>query len=168
VLTDFQTTRESAGWLKGWYARQGRPFRSHGCANADSAISAPLQHAPNLAMAPGTEAVDFDGLVAGLANGIAVKGVQLEMDFQNLNGLALGTTYEIKRGKRTAVIASAGILFRAPELWKGLLALGGSGSARRYGTASGKGEPAQATYHSVTAPAAAYKQLTLIDPLRKA
>jgi TldD protein len=168
VLTDFQTTRESAGWLKSWYAQHGRPFRSHGCANADSGINAPLQHVPNLVLAPGTEAMDFDGLVGRLANGIAIKGVQLDMDFQNLNGLGTGTTYEVKRGKRTALIGGAGMLFRAPELWKGLLALAGAGSVRRYGSASAKGQPGQATYHSVTAPAAAFKQLTVIDPMRKA
>jgi TldD protein len=168
VLTDFQTTRESAGWLKSWYAQHGRPFRSHGCANADSGINAPLQHVPNLVLAPGAEATDFDGLVAGLTNGIAIKGVQLSMDFQNLNGLGTGTTYEVKRGKRTAVIAGAGVLFRSPELWKGLLALGGVPSVRRYGSLSGMGEPGQTTWLSVTAPAAAFKQLTVIDPLRKA
>jgi TldD protein len=168
VLTDFQTTRESAGWLKSWYAQRGRPFRSHGCANADSGSNAPLQHSPNLAMTPGREAVDFDELMAGLSNGIAIQGAQLDMDFQNLNGLGQGQTFEVKRGKRVAQIAGAGILFRAPELWKGLAALGGAASARRYGTVAYKGEPVQGTYHSVTAPPAVFKQLTLIDPQRKA
>ena len=67
-----------------------------------------------------------------------------------------------------AKLANAGLLFRAPELWQGVLALGGAASRRRYGRSATKGEPAQETYHSVTAPPAVFKQLTLIDVTRKA
>jgi TldD protein len=168
VLVDFQTTRESAGWLKGYYARTKKPFRSHGCAAAPSGIFAPLQHVPNLTLAPGREALDFDALIGGMSDGIAIKDLSLNMDFQHLNGLGLGRTYEVKRGKRTALIAGAAVLFRAPELWKGLLAVGGKASQRRFGKAGRKGEPLQQAYYSVTAPPAVFKQLTLIDPLRKA
>ncbi|MBX6333525.1 MAG: hypothetical protein IRY91_16885, partial [Gemmatimonadaceae bacterium] len=79
-----------------------------------------------------------------------------------------GAIYEVKRGKRVARIASAGFLFRATELWKNLLAIGGEQSVRRYGMSAAKGEPAQRCYHSVSAPAAVVKELTLIDPMRKA
>jgi TldD protein len=168
VLTDFQTTRESAGWLKGYYARTGKPFRSHGCAAAPSAIFAPLQHAPNLTMMPGRDALDFDALVKGVSNGIAVRGVQLDMDFQHAGGLAKGRVYEIRAGKRVARIGGAGVLLRASELWKSLTAAGGAASVRRFGMASAKGEPPQRHVASVTAPPAAFRQLTLIDPLRKA
>jgi TldD protein len=168
VLADFQTTRESAGWLKEWYTKAGIPFRSHGCASASDGSYAPLQRRPNLALVAGREAYDFDALVAGVASGIAIKGATLDMDFQHLNGLGVGRTYEIKKGKRVARIANAGLLFRSPELWKGLLALGGPGSERRYGRGASKGEPAQGSIASVTAPPAVFKQLTVIDPLRKA
>jgi TldD protein len=168
VLTDFQTTREGAGWLKDYYAKSGKPFRSHGCANADSAINTPMQHTPNLVLAPGREAHDFEGLVAGLTTGVALKEAAVDIDFQALNGMARGKFYEVKKGKRVARIANAGILFRAPELWKALTALGGGASARRYGLSASKGEPEQGTYHSVTVVPAAFKQVTLIDPLRKA
>lgn len=168
VLVDFQTTRESAGWLEDYYAKTGISFRSHGCADAPSAIYAPLQHVPNLVMMPGQEALDFDGLVAGLTKGIAIKGAGFDMDFQHSSGLGMGRAYEVKNGKRVARIAGAGFLFRASELWKGLLAVGGSESTRRYGRKDVKGEPMQSRMHSVTAPPAVFKQLTLIDPLRKA
>jgi TldD protein len=169
VLRDFQTTRESAGWLRDYYGKAGKPVRSHGCALGPQGVDAPMQHTPNLVLAPGREAHDFDDLVAGLGDGVAIKGIGLSMDFQNVTGLGLaGTAYEVKRGKRVAIIGGAGFLFRAPELWKSLLALGGPPSARRYGMAAAKGEPAQTGYHSVTVPPAIFKQLTLIDPLRKA
>ncbi|HEX6534059.1 MAG TPA: TldD/PmbA family protein [Gemmatimonadaceae bacterium] len=168
VLVDFQTTRESAGWMKDYYTKTGQPIRSHGCAVADSAIDAPLQQPPNLTMRPGREALDFDAMVSGLDDGLAVRDLKADMDFQHLNGLGTGRFYEVKKGKRVALINQAGILFRAPELWKGIRALGGSGSARRFGSYTSKGEPAQAAPHSVTAVPAVFKQLTLIDPQRKA
>jgi len=168
VLADFQTTRESAHWLEPYYSRRNRPVRSHGCATADSAIDAPLQQPPNLVMRPGKDARDFDALVAGLENGIAIAGLGVDLDFQHLNGLGTGRIYEVKKGKKVAMLGGGGVLFRAPELWKGLYALGSSASARRFGRCAQKGEPAQAACHSVTAVPAAFKQLTLIDPQRKA
>ncbi|MBX6331020.1 MAG: twin-arginine translocation signal domain-containing protein [Gemmatimonadaceae bacterium] len=168
VLTDFQTTRESAGWMKDYYTKHGIPVRSHGCAAAPSAVYAPLQHNPNLTLAPGHEAQDFDALVKGMSRGIAIKGAGLDMDFQHSSGLGTGGVYEVRNGKRVAQIASAGFLFRATELWKALQAVGGEASLRRYGMAAAKGEPAQRCYHSVTAAPAIVKELTLIDPQRKA
>jgi TldD protein len=169
VLVDFQTMRESAGWLKDAYAKSGKQVRSHGCAAAPSALSAPLQYTPNLVLAPGRDTQDFDALVTGLTNGIAVRGVTgPEIDFQCLNGFGRGRTYEVKRGKRVAMIAGAGFLFRAPELWKGLLALGGEASMRRIAAVSAKGEPRFGMSHTVTAPPALFKQVTFIDPMRKA
>jgi TldD protein len=168
VLADFQTTRESAGWLKDYYAKTHRPFRSHGCAAAPAAVFAPLQHAPNLVMAPGSKAQDFDALIAGLTKGIAVRGVTLDMDFQHSSGLGTGLAFEVKNGKRVARLNEAGLLFRASDLWKGLLEIGGKESSRRFGMMAMKGEPEQEHYSSVTAPTAVFKQVTLIDALRKA
>ena len=169
ILTDFQTTRESAGWLAECYRRRGQPVRSHGCAVAESGNHAPLQRRPNLVIFPGTESLDFDDLVGGLEDGIAVKGLDVEIDFQGLSGLGVGQrVYEIKGGRPVARIVGAGFLFRAPELWKSIAALGGPESVRRYGLATRKGQPAQVAYHSVTAPPAVFEQFTVIDVLRKA
>jgi hypothetical protein len=88
----------------------------------------------------------------------------------------------VKRGRRVArVNPVGGLLFRSPDLWKGLLAVGGAASARPYGmpteastfsvggslAAESKGEPPQIAYHSATAPPGLFKQLTLIDLSRK-
>ncbi len=168
VLSDFQTTRESAGWLKDVYAKRGMPERSHGCASAPSAVFAPMQHSPNLVLAPGRDAKDFDALVSGMTEGIAIKGADLDMDFQHSSGVGLGRVFKIKGGKLVARIESAGILFRATELWKALQTVARDASARRFGMMTAKGEPAERCYHSVTAAPAVVKELTLIDPLRKA
>jgi TldD protein len=168
VLADFQTTRESAGWLKDIYAKEGKPVRSHGCAISPTALDAPLQHAPNLVLTGGRERLDFDALVGRLSKGMAIKNAGISTDFQNLNGVARGRFFEVKGGKLVARITGAGVLFRAPELWKGLMAVGGAASARRYGISTTKGEPTQSSYHSVTAVPGMFQQLTVVDALRKA
>jgi len=168
VLADFQTTRESAGWIADFYGKRGSPVRSHGCASAPSALEVPLTHVPNLTLTSGREARDFNASVAAVKKGIAVRAMQVDMDFQHVTGLATGRVYEIKDGKRVARLNGAGFLFRATDLWKSLAALGGPASVRRFGHDAQKGEPAQRTYHSVTSPTAAFEQLTLIDVLRKA
>ena len=168
VLYDFQTTRESAGWLKDNYARTGQVFRSHGFAAAPSAIDPPMQHVPNLAISPGADAKDYDALVAGLADGMAMEEAGADMDFQHSTGMGGGRAYEVKRGKRTARIPGAAFLFRSTEFWKALQALGGAASLRRYGREDMKGAPAQHCYYSVSAPPALVKQISFINPLRKA
>lgn len=169
VLRDFQTTRESAGWIADFYHERGQEVRSNGCAAAPTAVDAPLQHPPNLALAPGTGPGDFDEAIAEMGTGIAVRNLGVDMDFQGLNGLGIsGRVYEIKNGARVARIAGAGFLFRAPELWKALGVLGNGQSLRRYGLETTKGEPPQQTCHSVTAPLAVFEQLTVIDATRKA
>jgi TldD protein len=168
LLVDFQTTRESAGWLKDTYAKTGKPLRSHGCANAPSAVEVPMQHLPNIALAPGRDTGDFDALVSGMADGIAIKHASPEMDFQAGSGLGLGSVFEVKRGKCVAKYPSAGFLFRSTDFWKSLVSMSGDAELRRYGVSAQKGEPPQTCYHSVTAAPAVVKELTLIDPLRKA
>lgn len=169
VLEDFQTTRESATWLAEYYARKGRPVRSHGCAAAPSALEAPMTHTPNLVLSPGPEALDFDAAVAGMKRGLAVRELAVRTDFQDLSATGAGMiVYEVKDGKRVALVAGAGFLLRTVDLWKNLVALGGPESCRRFARVSSKGEPAQATYYSVATPVAVFKDVTIIDPKRKA
>jgi TldD protein len=167
VLTDFQTTRESAGWLADAYAKVKKPVRSHGCANAPSAVDAPLTHSANLILAPGRDAGDFESLVSGVSDGIAVKNAGFDMDFQQTTGLGTGRVFSIKKGKRVAQLPGAGFLFRSTDLWKSLAAVGADQSLRRFGMPGTKGEPPQTVSHSVTAAPGLMKGLTLIDSLRK-
>lgn len=173
IITDFQTTRESAGELKGVPGRQ-QPARSHGCAYAPTAYDAPLTHVPNLAIAPGPDRLDFDDLVGKIDDGIAVKNARVSIDFQGLNGSIAGVSrsgvgglYRVKGGKIVSQIRSPNLLFRSPELWQGLLALGGPASVGSHGLTSTKGEPTQESWHTVKTPPALFKQLTLIDGRRK-
>jgi hypothetical protein len=97
------------------------------------------------------------------------------MDFNALYGMALldmnfpiARFYQVKRGRKVARLPSegVGILFRAPEFWKSLLALGGADSVQPVAVRAVKGEPEQETWHTVEAPPILLRQLAVIDPTR--
>jgi TldD protein len=168
ILSDYQTMREGASWIRDCYTKTGAPIRSHACAYAPTAVDVPLAHTANLEMKPGDAPLDFNALVSSMSKGVAFKAMSSTVDFNQLNGLGVGTAFEVKGGKRVATFYGGGVLFRAPELWKNLVTLGGSESARRYGRATEKGEPRQVSYHSTTTVPAIFKDMTVIDYLRKA
>jgi TldD protein len=168
MLIDYQTTREQAAWLAPYYQQRGLPIRSHGCAAAGSALDITMQHAPNLALRPGREAVTFEELVASTEKGIAMFDVKLAMDQQQLNGVGRGTMREIVRGKLGRFVYGGALAFRSPELWKTVAGIGGPGTERLFGQSRSKGQPAQQTVHSVSAVPAKIPQLSIIDLTRKA
>jgi TldD protein len=169
-LIDYQTTRESAAWLAPWYHQQQRSVRSHGCANAPSALELTMEHTPNLVLNPTSRGETWTELLSTLDHGIALHGLGALMDQQHLNGLAIsGKVFEIKRGRRTARLSDAAFLFRSPEFWKSITALGGPASTQWFCNGSStKGEPQQATAFSVNAVPAIVKNIATIDLKRKA
>jgi TldD protein len=169
MLHDFLTTRESAAWIKAYYAATGRPLRSQGCATANSGLNPPLLRLPNLMIAPGADDQTFETLVAGLDKGLAIEGMSTQTDFQQRTGFGLGgAIYEVRNGKIVARIQGPyGFLFRVPELWKNLSAIGGAGSSRWIPGQSGKGMPSQYAQHSVHAVPVLARQLTMVDVSRR-
>jgi TldD protein len=171
IVVGFQTTRESAAWLQSANSGSLRvPFKSSGCAVAPRADDAPLTHTPDLIIHPGTENIDYNDLVSSLPAGIAFSSLNVDMDFQQLNGFGNGggRVYEIKNGKKVALLSGAGILFRSPEFWKKISMLGGEKGAQRIPCEGKKGQPRQVTYHSVMAVPCLVKELSIIDIKRKA
>jgi TldD protein len=171
VLVDYQTTRELAPFLAPWYQKQGRPVRSNGCAWSEigEVISIPMQHVPNLTLEPGKEDVNFDDLVRDTKKGFAVLDADVQTDFQSRNGEGIAKTVsEIKNGKLGAEIRGLEFLFKGPDLWKNVLALGGARSAIQYASAHRKGQPWQVGDFSVRAVPGKIKDVAFIDPTRKA
>lgn len=175
VLNDFLTTRDSATALKESYAKLGRPVQSHGCAGGASALDVTQLQRPNLRVSPGPAKADVAELIARMGNGIAVEECVPDVDFNALNGLArldnempVARFYEVKRGKKVArlVPTATALLFRAPELWKSVVALGGAGSVRPTAVKALKGEPQQETWHTVESPPMLIRQMAVIDPTR--
>jgi TldD protein len=168
VVVNFQTTRESAAWLKPQNATANSSLKSLGCAAAPTADDAPLTHTPDLVLHPGVENKDFDGLIADMSKGIAFKSLNTEMDFQQLNGFGVGKAYKIQKGKKVAIYQKLGILFRSSEFWKTILVLGGPASVQRIPSGGSKGQPKQYIHHSVIAVPGLVKDLSIIDPYRRA
>ncbi len=123
--------------------------------------------APNLVMAPAQSSADFETLIKDMGNGIAFRSLQATVDFQQLNGLGMGSAYEVRNGKVVARYLNAGVLFRTPELWKNIMGIGGAQSATSYGQMAWKGEPGQVGYHTVTAVPALIKDVSVVDILRR-
>jgi TldD protein len=169
VLVDYQTTREQAAWLAPYYTKAGRAIRSHGCAGAASAKYLTMQHAPNLRLVPGARDVPFDDLVRGIKRGVAVLSVEPQMDQQQLNGIGQSAVIrKITNGKLGPYLNNAGLVFRAPDFWKHLTAIGGAASERLFGFERYKGEPSQRVVHSVSAVPGVVTNVAVIDALRRA
>jgi TldD protein len=168
VLTDFQTTRESASWMASYYQKIGRPLRSHGCAGCDEATIPSSLWPPNFVLAPGVQHVSFDDLVAETKKGLAVVGGQSWADQQALNGTTSGDlVYEIRDGKLGQPLDAAEITWRAPEFWRNVVALGGAGSVRHVGMERGR-DYAHRIPHTVAAVPAKVTQLALMGARRRA
>jgi TldD protein len=189
TLVDYMTTREQAAWLAPWYQRHGTPIQSHGCAAAADASGITMQRTPNLTLQPTAEpatgAVDFDALVAGVTDGIAVENGEVRTDFQCRNGIIMPNAeglrlsqvqkgkgemrvYQVKRGKRVAELTDAGILFNTTELWKNVTALGGAASLTSVPCREFKGNPEQETAHTARGVPAILKNMATINVTRKA
>ena len=167
VLVDYQTTREQAAWLAPWYARQGQPVRSHGCAETPTALSYTMQHTPNLTLQPGAAALGVAELVKDLTRGLLVETLHVDVDFQHLNGLGTSQrVFVVRNGKRVAQIdprQKTTIMFRAPEFWKSVRALGGPASQLTLLPAeSVLGFPPQATRCSIAAVPALVEQVAVV------
>lgn len=169
ILVDYQTTREQAPWLASYYQRTNRPIRSHGCAGAGSALDVTLQQPPNLQILPGPTERSFEELVAATEKGIAIVDIGgVSMDQQQLNGVAYPILRKITKGKLGPFVVGGAIVFRAPELWKSLTAVGGPKSVQWFGASRQKGQPAQLTMHSVAGVPGKFTNVSIVDFTRKA
>ncbi len=169
VLMDYQTTREQVSWLKEWYGKTQRPAMSHGCAGGPSAIDLPMQHVPNLVMAPGTSDETFESLVSGIKRGVAVIAARPSLDFQAKNGMiANGYLREIVNGKLGDALLGGGILFSSHELWNNVTAIGGLQSTAVVEGTSRKGQPQQECAYSISAVPMVVKNVSVVDVKRRA
>lgn len=181
VLTDFQTTREHAPSLAPYYRTAGRSVRSNGYAASEDALSITMQHMPNLALTPGAPAVTLEAMIANVPHGILIEGVRglgvgVQMDFQGRNGMILPERLrEITNGRLGKDIRTGGVYFNTLDFWKNVTAVGGVSTQgmfhiSQYGIRVDdlKGEPAQRTSHTATAPAATIAKQIVLDPMRKA
>ena len=162
IITDFQTTRESANWLASYYGEKGRQPSSNGCAGRGRATDVPAQCPANLSLTPGHEALTFEDLVKSTKRGYAICGGRLTTDWQASSGAGRADRmYVIRDGQMGAAVQIPQYLFSTAELWKSIVALGGPSSARPFGiTGEDNGLGAA---HSVVAVPAKVRQLRITN-----
>jgi TldD protein len=170
IFNDYQTTREQAPWLKDWYAKQGKPVRSHGCSYADSWGSVAFQRMPNVSLLPSNDNTTWDDLIAGVDRGIAIIGDgSFSIDQQRYNAQFGGQVfYEIRGGKVTGMLKDVAYQIRTPDFWNSMDALGGKDTYQLGGSFfDGKGQPPQSNAVSHGSPPTRFRQVNVINTGRK-
>lgn len=172
ILTGVSTSREWATHLNNDKSSNGclsMGFEPDSVLGGGGAINPPMVQVPNLVMDGNDSNNDFDAMIRDIDNGIAFKGVNFDMDFQQLNGLGSGGhVYEVRSGKIVSKIVNAAALVRAPELWNSMISTGGDSQRERIGLVISKGEPSQRFFHSVTVPCVTFKDVAIIDITKRA
>lgn len=167
VLVNYHTNRELA---------HAQSTMSNGNASSDNAGGFTLLQTPNIEMLPGTDDTTLDDLVAGLDHGLVVLGGApsvgshgaVSLDRQQLNGEFFGgTVYEVRKGKRTGYIRNAECLFRSPDLWKSLKAIGGRRSQIWTASTISKGQPSQQLSFGSAAVPALFTKVAVTDVTRR-
>ncbi len=158
TFVDWQTTRELAGEV-------GRKT-SYGCAHADSWASVPFPRMPNVSLQPGPAKVSLDDLLAGVKSGILIFGDgSFSIDQQRYNFQFGGQVFwEIKDGKKGAMLRDVAYQSRTPDFWGACDGLGGEATYELKGTFSdGKGEPGQSNAVSHGCPVARFRQINVLN-----
>lgn len=157
VFSDWQTTRELA-------ALTGRTS-SYGCLHADSWGSVPFARMPNVSLEPGKEKVSLDDLLSGVKKGILIYGSgSFSIDQQRYNFQFGGQTFwEIKDGRKGAMLRDVAYQSRTPDFWGACDGLGGDETYELNGAlGDGKGEPAQSNAVSHGCPAARFRDVNVL------
>jgi len=166
MFNDYQTTREQAPWLADWYAKQGKPVRSHGCSYADSWGSVAFQRMPNVSLLPSNDNATWDDLIAGVDRGIAIIGDgSFSIDQQRYNAQFGGqVTYEIRNGKIAGMLKDVAYQIRTPDFWNSMDKIGGKATYELGGSFfDGKGQPSQVNAVSHGSPPARFRQVNVIN-----
>jgi TldD protein len=164
-VVDYHTTRETAPLLAEWYAKQGRPLRSHGGAVAPTPASLPMCSGGHMHVTAGSSGANVYDLAREIQHGFIIRGGNAITE----PGLTLGTmrfadpVLEIQRGRP---IARTNLLLQfvtKAVLKDKLVALGGAETLRTDSGNSLKGSPWEEIPNQVTAPAALLKDVDVIS-----
>ena len=171
ILNDYQTTREQATWLEWWYARQGKPVRSHGNSNASSWAAVQFQRMPNVSLLPGDRDIGWEDLIAATDRGIAIVGDgSFSIDQQRYNAQFGGQVFhEIRGGKIVGMLKDVAYQMRTPDFWNAMDMIGGKASYQ-LGSAvnDGKGQPGQSNAVSHGCVPSRFRQINVINTGRTA
>jgi TldD protein len=169
-LVDYLTSRAYAPHLAEWYAKQGKPVKSGGCARAVQADWPVHVHGARVHVAPSTSNVTVDDLIRDVKRGIYVCNADYVMTDQQMSGGVLpgARFYEIRQGKLGQLVGGGSLQFTTRNLWKSLVAVGGSSTLLTTHGETTKGMPWRGVQHHSTAPAALFKGADMVQLTRSA
>jgi TldD protein len=144
--------------------------RSNGCAYASGPTAFPLQRMPNISLQPNPAPCSLGNLIAGVENGIYIVGDGSWSIDQQRDNFQFGGQlfYEIKRGKRGAMLRDVAYQSRTLEFWRTMDGLGDRSTWFLGGSFyCGKGQPMQTAPVSHGAVAARFRQITVLNTERE-
>jgi TldD protein len=161
IFRGYSTNREVAGAI-------GEP-RSRGSCRADSWRSVPIVRIANVGLEPGQ--ASFDELFDGVKDGVYIEGSgSFSIDQKRYNFQFGGDAFwEIKNGKRGAMLKNVIFNGITPEFWSSCDAVAGREQWREFGFINcGKGQPGQSGWMTHAASPARFRNVNVIDPKAKA
>jgi TldD protein len=163
LLVGYQLDRRIA-------ARAGRD-RSNGCAFADSPSHVPIQRMPNVSLQPNPTGPTFDELVAGVEDGIMIKGDNSwSIDMQRYNFQFTGQQFHrIKNGKIVGQLKDVAYQATTTDFWRSMKAVGGPSTYVLGGAFNcGKAQPGQVAAVSHGCPAAVFDKVNVLNTVAEA
>ena len=163
LLVGYQLDRRIA-------ARAGRD-RSNGCAYADSASHVPIQRMPNVSLQPNPTGPDLEGLIAGVEDGIFIKGDNSwSIDMQRYNFQFTGQQFHrIKNGKLVGQVKDVAYQATTTDFWRSMKAVGGPSTYVLGGAFNcGKAQPGQIAAVSHGCPAAVFDKVNVLNTVAEA
>jgi TldD protein len=152
-------------------AARARRDRSNGCAFADSPSHVPIQRMPNVSLQPNPTGPDFDGLVAGVEDGILIKGDNSwSIDMQRYNFQFTGQQFHrIKNGKIVGQLRDVAYQATTTDFWRSMKTVGGPSTYVLGGAFNcGKAEPSQSAAVSHGCPAAVFDKVNVLNTVSEA
>lgn len=158
VLVGYQTDRRMAR-LMGWE-------RSTGCAFADSPAHIPIQRMANVSLAPSTDDITTDDLIADVDHGIYVVGDKSwSIDMQRYNFQFTGQRfYAIRDGKLAGQLRDVAYQATTTDFWGAMAAVGGPRTWVLEGAFDcGKAQPGQVAAVSHGCPSALFRGIRVLN-----
>ena len=121
---------------------------------------------PNVSLEAGKDKTTLDNLMADIQNGILIFGDgSFSIDQQRYNFQFGGQTFwEIKDGKKGAMLRDVAYQSRTPDFWGACDAVGGAATYELGGSFfDGKGEPSQSNAVSHGCPVARFRQIHVLN-----
>jgi TldD protein len=171
TLVDYHTSRGTATALRDWYATRGQSVGSRGCAMVEDVSHPVMIRMPHLTMTPGTAAASLDDLCSTVKHGLLLRHTVRVVSDAGLGSVNVSSPlfFEIRDGRVVRRISKVRLQSRTKQLWQSLLVgVGDESTVQQSSYETYKGVPWRSAWQSATAPAALFKDVSVVSTERQA